>query len=126
MSVQLKMTKSLSYQENLLGQAASICSLMLQEDKDLQQPLMSCRDSRKRKMIVIDTSVIFKWFDKNEEGRNAAADILQKHLLKKQEVIDKALLLYLDNLHQYKEFKKEMKAWDLLSEEAWSRLDKYE
>ncbi len=54
-------------------------------------------------------------------------DKLSKLLgLKKQEVIDKALLLYLDNLHQYKEFKKEMKAWDLLSEEAWSRLDKYE
>lgn len=44
--------------------------------------------------------------------------------LGKKEVIDKALLLYLDNLNQYKEFKKEMKAWDLLSEEAWSNLDR--
>ncbi len=52
-------------------------------------------------------------------------DKLSKLLgLKKQEVIDKALLLYLDNLYQYKEFKKEMKAWDLLSEEAWTHFEK--
>lgn len=43
-------------------------------------------------MIVIDTSVIFKWFDKNEEGRNAATAILQEHLLKKQEIIVPTIL----------------------------------
>lgn len=45
-------------------------------------------------MVVIDTSVVFKWFDANESNRDKALEILQKHLLKEQEIIIPDLLLY--------------------------------
>ncbi len=38
--------------------------------------------------------------------------------IKERELIDRALLIYLDSIDRYLELKKEMKEWDLLSDEA--------
>ncbi|HIK02451.1 TPA: hypothetical protein H1012_01230 [archaeon] len=38
--------------------------------------------------------------------------------LEKKDIINRALLLYLDNLQKYLELKKELKEWDSLSDEA--------
>ena len=45
-------------------------------------------------MVIIDTSVVYKWFDKAEEDRNIAMLILKKHLLKQDEIIVPDILLY--------------------------------
>lgn len=44
--------------------------------------------------------------------------------IKKQNIIDRALLLYLDNISKYLDLKQEMKEWDVLSDEALSNFEK--
>lgn len=44
--------------------------------------------------------------------------------VKKQQLIDKAILLYLDNISRYVSLKKEMKEWDYLSDEALTNFEK--
>ena len=44
--------------------------------------------------------------------------------VKKQQLIDKAILLYLDNISRYINLKKEMKEWDYLSDEALINFEK--
>ena len=55
------------------------------------------------------------------EKLNEASKLLG---LKKEELIDRALLLYLDNLSKYLKLKKEMKDWDKLSDEALFNFEK--
>ena len=43
--------------------------------------------------------------------------------IKKQRLVDKAILLYLDNINKYLDLKKEMKEWDYLSDEALSNFE---
>lgn len=45
-------------------------------------------------MIVIDTSVGFKWFDTSEKNTEEAETILRKHLLGEEEVAVPDLFLY--------------------------------
>lgn len=42
----------------------------------------------------------------------------------KEEIIDRALLLYLDNLSKYLDLKEEIKEWDSLSDEALENFEK--
>lgn len=44
--------------------------------------------------------------------------------VKNEEFIDRAILLYLDNISKYINLKKEMTAWDLLSDEALLNFEK--
>lgn len=44
--------------------------------------------------------------------------------MKKQEIIRRAILLYLDELRNLIGLKKELKAWDALSDEALSKLER--
>ena len=44
--------------------------------------------------------------------------------VKKADLVDKALLLYLDNISKYAKLKKEMKDWDFLSDEALTNFEK--
>ena len=44
--------------------------------------------------------------------------------IKKEELVDRAILLYLDNISKYTELKKEMQEWDLLSDEALMNFEK--
>ena len=44
--------------------------------------------------------------------------------IKRQELIDRALLVYLDNLAKYINLKREMKIWDELSDEALENFEK--
>ena len=44
--------------------------------------------------------------------------------IKRSKLIDRAILLYLDNLSKYLNLKKEMKEWDILSDEALSNFEK--
>jgi len=41
----------------------------------------------------------------------------------KQELVDKALLLYLDNLNKFLDLKREFKEWDALSDEALNNFE---
>ncbi len=41
-----------------------------------------------------------------------------------QEVVDRAILVYLDNLDKFLDFKKELAIWDKLSDEVWEDFDK--
>lgn len=41
----------------------------------------------------------------------------------KQELVDKALLLYLDNLSKFLDLKRELKEWDALSDEALKNFE---
>jgi hypothetical protein len=41
-----------------------------------------------------------------------------------QEIVDRALLVYLDNMNKYLQLKKEMEAWDVLSDEALENFEK--
>ena len=45
-------------------------------------------------MVIIDTSVVYKWFDNAEENRDIAMLILKKHLLKQDEIVVPDILLY--------------------------------
>ena len=45
-------------------------------------------------MVVIDTSVVFKWFNETEEYRKIATEILAKHLKKTDEIFIPNLLYY--------------------------------
>lgn len=45
-------------------------------------------------MIIIDTSVAFKWFDKSESNYEEARKILKDHLLGNQEIIIPDLFFY--------------------------------
>lgn len=45
-------------------------------------------------MIIIDATIVFKWFDKTEKGYAEARVLLEKHLLKKDEITIPDLLLY--------------------------------
>lgn len=45
-------------------------------------------------MVIIDTSVVFKWFSKTEDNRQIAKNILEKHLLGQNEITVPDLLLY--------------------------------
>ncbi|HLC91184.1 MAG TPA: hypothetical protein VJI15_05455 [Candidatus Nanoarchaeia archaeon] len=44
--------------------------------------------------------------------------------IEKEEVVDRAILLYLDNIDKYLDLKKEMKGWDALSDEALHDFEK--
>jgi len=44
--------------------------------------------------------------------------------IKEKELIDRAILLYLDNISKYLSLKQEMKEWDLLSDEALMNFEK--
>ncbi len=44
--------------------------------------------------------------------------------IKKQEVVDRAILLYLDNLSKFMDLKRELKQWDTLSDEALHNFEK--
>ncbi len=41
-----------------------------------------------------------------------------------QEVVDRAILVYLDSLEKFLDFKKELATWDKLSDEAWDNFEK--
>lgn len=41
-----------------------------------------------------------------------------------QEVVDRAILVYLDSIEKFLDFKKELAAWDALSDEAWENFEK--
>lgn len=45
-------------------------------------------------MVVVDTSVAFKWTDENEESRNIALKILQDHIQNKVKIIVPQLIFY--------------------------------
>lgn len=45
-------------------------------------------------MVIIDTSVVFKWFDKKESLRSQARELLKQHLTKQEEIVVPDLLLY--------------------------------
>lgn len=44
--------------------------------------------------------------------------------IKKKELIDRAILLYLDNISKYLNLKQEMKDWDRVSDEALIDFEK--
>ena len=44
--------------------------------------------------------------------------------IKKQQLIDKAILLYLDNISKYVNLKQEIVEWDYLSDEALLNFEK--
>ena len=44
--------------------------------------------------------------------------------IKKNELVGRAVLLYLDNLHKYMDLKMEFKEWEKLSDEALSNFEK--
>ena len=44
--------------------------------------------------------------------------------IKKDELVGRAILLYLDNLSKYLELKQEMHDWDILSDEALLNFEK--
>lgn len=44
--------------------------------------------------------------------------------IKEEEFVDRAILLYIDNVTKFLEFKKEMKVWDQLSDEALLNFEK--
>lgn len=44
--------------------------------------------------------------------------------LEEQKIVDRAILLYLDNIKKYIELKKEFKEWDELSDEALLNFEK--
>lgn len=43
---------------------------------------------------------------------------------REDEIINRAVLLYLDNIEKYLELKKELKEWDELSEDALTNFEK--
>lgn len=45
-------------------------------------------------MIVVDTSVAFKWFDESEDNFNEAISILDKHVLQENKIIVPDLFFY--------------------------------
>lgn len=45
-------------------------------------------------MIIVDATVVFKWFDNRENGYTQARILLEKHLLKHDEIAIPDLLLY--------------------------------
>ena len=45
-------------------------------------------------MIVVDTSIVMKWFDKTEPHYLQAKELLQRHLYNEEEIIVPDLLLY--------------------------------
>ena len=44
--------------------------------------------------------------------------------ISQQEIIDRALLLYLDSMSKYLDLRQEMKEWDQLSDEAWEHFER--
>lgn len=45
-------------------------------------------------MVIVDTSVAYKWTDKNEELRGKALEILNDHIEKKNQIIVPDLIFY--------------------------------
>ncbi len=45
-------------------------------------------------MVVVDTSIIYKWFAEQEEDHPLSLQLLEKYLLGKEEIIIPDLLLY--------------------------------
>lgn len=45
-------------------------------------------------MIVVDATIVVKWFDNTEKGYTQVKALLEKHLLKQDEIIIPDLLLY--------------------------------
>ena len=59
------------------------------------------------------------------KGLSRKLEQMSKRLgVKKEDLVDRALLLYLDNISKYAELKKEMKDWDFLSDEALASFEK--
>ena len=44
--------------------------------------------------------------------------------MKKQEIIRRAILVYLDELQKFMELKREFEAWDTASDEAFGKLER--
>ncbi len=44
--------------------------------------------------------------------------------IKEEDLIDRAILVYLDNISKYTELRQEMKDWDVLSDEALANFEK--
>ncbi|MBS3176375.1 hypothetical protein J4457_04005 [Candidatus Woesearchaeota archaeon] len=44
--------------------------------------------------------------------------------IKKNQLIDRAVLVYIDNLSKYLDLKQELDAWDVLSDEALTNFEK--
>lgn len=44
--------------------------------------------------------------------------------LEEKELVNRALLIYLDNLQKYLDLKKELKEWDTLSDEAFLNFER--
>jgi hypothetical protein len=44
--------------------------------------------------------------------------------VKKEEFVERSILLYLDNVTKYAALKQEMKDWDFLSDEAFANFEK--
>jgi hypothetical protein len=44
--------------------------------------------------------------------------------IRKNELVDRAIVVYLDNLSQYIKLKKELKSWESLSDEALTVFEK--
>ena len=59
--------------------------------------------------------------EETSEKLDKASEILG---LNKEKLIDRALLLYLDNLEKYLDLKKEFNLWDELSDEALLDFEK--
>jgi len=51
-------------------------------------------------------------------------DVSKKLGIKKQQLVDRAISLYLDNISKYLNLKKQMKEWDYLSDEALLNFEK--
>ncbi len=60
-----------------------------------------------------------------EKDTSKKVDEASKALrIKKNEFVERAILLYVDNMQKYIGLKEEMKAWDSLSDEALENFEK--
>ncbi len=60
----------------------------------------------------------------NKETSTKIAEVSDILGIKKAELVERAILIYLDNLSKYLDLKKELSEWDTLSEEAWDNFEK--
>lgn len=59
-----------------------------------------------------------------EKGTSIKLDKVSELLgMKREKLVDRAILLYLDNLSKYLDLKQEMKEWDILSDEALQNFE---
>jgi len=60
----------------------------------------------------------------SEENKKKIEEVSKTFGLKKKDVVNRALSLYLDSLNQFLDLKNELKIWDSLSDEALSNFEK--